>query len=281
MSHVFVNTGQCGNQLGLTLLDSLYHHLQNEPNHRDCFFRQRKHGCYARALCIDTEPKVVNRCVEKVNTSNRGWLYDVQRVVYRHGGAGNNWALGYAMCSGEFLEASLDSVRAELEKCNRPPTLVVTHSVAGGTGSGCGTRMTEAIADEFSDVTRINITVTPYHFGEVVVQHYNTVLCLAKISTASHAVLTFENEVAHQLCREMKGIERPTLHDINHVIAANIVPCLLPKYPYHPGTIPSTPGSCSGPFHTLSDDITGSLLCVALIDCDFNDLSHITFLNSL
>lgn len=35
----------------------------------------------------------------------------------------------------------------------------------------------------------------PYHFGEVVVQHYNSVLCLSKIAMASDAVLLFENEV--------------------------------------------------------------------------------------
>ena len=185
MSHVFVNTGQCGNQLGTALLGSLHEHLHAEyPAHWGCFFRRANNGtkAYARAVCIDTEPKVVTECVERVNKGGgRGWLYDVKRVVYRHGGAGNNWAMGYAMCSGEFLEASLDSVRAELERCDRPPTLVLTHSVAGGTGSGCGTRLTEALADAFADCTRVNLAVTPYHFGEVVVQHYNTVLCLAKV----------------------------------------------------------------------------------------------------
>lgn len=258
MSHVFVNTGQCGNQLGLALLDSLYQHLKDDPSQLDCFFRTRKQGVYARAVCIDTEPKVVNQCVEGVNSRGGGWLYDIKRVVYGHGGAGNNWAMGYSMCSGEFLEASLNCIRMELERCNRPPTLVVTHSVAGGTGSGCGTRLTEAMADAFTDVTRLNIAVTPYHFGEVVVQHYNTVLCLAKIATASHAVLTFENQVAHQLCREMKGIDRPTLHDINMVMSSNIVPCLLPKYPYRPAhsdALSAVGGWYNDPIHTISDDV--------------------------
>ena len=38
----------------------------------------------------------------------------------------------------------------------------------GGTGSGLGTRITEEVRDEFSDVTRTNVAITPYHFVSVV-----------------------------------------------------------------------------------------------------------------
>ena len=138
------------------------------------------------------------------------------------------------MCSGEFLEASLECIRREIEICDGLPILVVTHSLAGGTGSGLGTRITEACCDEFSDVTRINLAITPYHFGEVVVQHYNALFSLSKISSASHATSLFENEVAQDLCKQMKGIERPTLDDINGVISSNIIPSLLPKFRYDP-----------------------------------------------
>jgi hypothetical protein len=34
-----------------------------------------------------------------------------------------------------------------------------------------------------------------YHFGEVVVQHYNSVLCLSKVTQASQSILLFVNEV--------------------------------------------------------------------------------------
>ena len=151
-------------------------------------------------------------------------------MLYRHGGAGNNWAMGYQMCSGDFLDSSINCLRRELECCDLPPMLLTIHSTAGGTGSGLGTRITEAMCEEFSDVTRMNISITPYHFGEVVVQHYNSVLSLAKISAASNAVLTFENEVAQDLCKKMRRIERPTIEDINQTITASLVPILLPKY---------------------------------------------------
>lgn len=93
------------------------------------------------------------------------------------------------MASGEFLQTSIDLIRRELEFCDYSQTLVFIHSLAGGTGSGLGTRLSESCQDEFHRATRLNIAVAPYHFGEVVVQHYNAVLCLSKISAASDGVL--------------------------------------------------------------------------------------------
>ena len=75
------------------------------------------------------------------------------------------------MCSGEYLETSIDCIRKELEATDEVPTLLFLHSVGGGTGSGLGTKITEGAQDFFPDVTRVNFAVTPYHFGEVVVQH--------------------------------------------------------------------------------------------------------------
>ena len=172
---------------------------------------------------------LVNEVLERAKREGK-WTFDKGSIAYRHGGAGNNWALGYNMCSGEFLDSSLNCIRRELEFCECPTSLVSLHSMGGGTGSGLGTRMTEAMCDEFPDVTLLNIAVAPYHFSEVVVQHYNSLLCLSKIAAAAHGVMLFENEVAQDLCKSMRRIARPTLNDINQTLASNILPVILPKY---------------------------------------------------
>jgi tubulin delta len=223
-----IHAGQCGNQLGHCLLDCLYAHLShgNNESHENSlnqsldedmnfYFRQneKSNQWIARTVCMDTEPKVIHECVTSAKRSNK-WKYCERNTHYLHGGAGNNWAMGYQLCSGEFRDAGIDSIRRELEDVDIPSTLVVIHSVGGGTGSGLGTRMTEAISDEvrsqlpsspltsilipspqFPDSSLLNISVMPYHFGEVVVQHYNSVLCLSKVAQASQSILLFENEV--------------------------------------------------------------------------------------
>ena len=57
----------------------------------------------------------------------------------------------------------------------------------------------------------------------------HVVLSLAALSRSSDAVLVFENQAAQTLCRQMSGIERPRLHDVNRVIASNLLPVFLPK----------------------------------------------------
>ena len=62
-------------------------------------------------------------------------------IAYRHGGAGNNWALGYEMASGKFMRVTLNCIRRELEACDKPAVLTFIHSLAGGTGSGLGKKV--------------------------------------------------------------------------------------------------------------------------------------------
>jgi len=227
---VFIQTGQCGNQLGYSLLDKLYSHLSGtdaaaavsadpkksqqkstrkhhlDHDEDDGWLQQQlddgasaleKYFRYnpvskksiARSVSLDTEPKVVQQCLQRSIHPSSQWIIDPRSACYLHGGAGNNWALGYQMASGEFLQTSIDLVTRELEHCDCGQSLVVIHSIAGGTGSGLGTRITEACEDEFKSATRLNVAIAPYHFGEVVVQHYNTVLSLAKISASSNGVL--------------------------------------------------------------------------------------------
>jgi hypothetical protein len=294
MSTVFVQTGQCGNQIGYQLLSDLFNQIHSRngvdtdarsververdtviEEELDLYFHESetKPGKYfARCVCLDTEPKVINDIVAKAKqqpsisstptsaksssksqgthkksglgksstkgpvptSSSRKWVFDKASTAYRHGGAGNNWAIGYEMCSGDYLELAIDCIRRELERSFKPVgSIVVVHGVAGGTGSGLGTKMTEEIADRFKDSSNIslmNIAITPYHFGEVVVQHYNALLCLSKIASAADGVLLFENEVAQELCKYMRRLDRPNLNDINEVISSNVMPLLLPKY---------------------------------------------------
>lgn len=245
---ISIHAGQCGNQLGFCVLDSLYEHLTqpgaSTSKHDDQirlmnhFFRRTsdvrggstrsRSKWMARSVCIDTEPKVIHDCISRAEDMKK-WFLNEKHAHYEYGGAGNNWAKGYQLCTGEFRDASMNSIRIELEEADVSPTLLIVHSIGGGTGSGLGTKMSEEIYDEFADVTKLNLAVMPYHFGEVVVQHYNSVLCLAKVADVADAVILFENEFAHELCVNMRGISSPTLYDINRAITAEVVPALLPK----------------------------------------------------
>lgn len=65
-SNIIIEVGQCGNQLGQTLLNHLYNYYitNNATSELDINFRRNaKNEIIARAICIDTEPKVINNCI--------------------------------------------------------------------------------------------------------------------------------------------------------------------------------------------------------------------------
>lgn len=77
------------------------------------------------------------------------WAYDASNMLrMAHGGAGNNWAMGYKQYGRRCGKRVLDSVRREAERADALGALVVAQSVAGGTGSGLGTAITELLQDE-------------------------------------------------------------------------------------------------------------------------------------
>ena len=202
MSVLTISSGQCGNQLGAKFYEKIYDELggsEGQSQEMDYFFRsslKRPNDHIPRAVCIDTEPKVIKEVLYSPKPGH--WNYDPGCAAYRHGGAGNNWSLGNQMCSGEFLEEIMDKIQRELEFSDISPAILNIHSLAGGTGSGLGTGITEEIADVYGNLARLNIVIAPYHFGEVVVQNYNALLSLSRVSQASHGVLVFENEAAHE-----------------------------------------------------------------------------------
>eukprot|EP01035_Chromulina_nebulosa_P022371 gene22371-28966_t len=84
---IIIQSGQCGNQIGYEIINQLSSLKSNRV--------------YSRSISIDTEPKVINQCITNSKQSKL-WQIDPRSIVYRHGGAGNNWALdvklNYVIC---------------------------------------------------------------------------------------------------------------------------------------------------------------------------------------
>ena len=107
--------------------------------------------------------------------------------------------------------------------------LHVVHSLAGGTGSGLGSSLTLSLRDAFSTSLAICSTiVAPFPRGEVCVADYNSLLSLAALGDGSDLLLSFDNEVASLQCQRLLGVARPTIKDLNSVIAGHVAMALRP-----------------------------------------------------
>ncbi|XP_076087725.1 tubulin delta chain-like [Mytilus galloprovincialis] len=199
MSAVFLHVGQCGNQIGKafwkkTLQDKAVHegHTFIHPDGKQ------------RSVHVDSEPKVVQKACKglKIRDGN---------IVSGKRGRGTNWALGYhgLKKSGEdhILEDTANQVRKEIERCDMYSGCIMMHSLTGGTGSGLGSRLCEAMREEYPMNHLISCTVAPCLTGESPLQNYNALLTLSYLQRNTDCVvLTYNDDVLGKLQRKMESV---------------------------------------------------------------------------
>ncbi|KAI3354413.1 hypothetical protein L3Q82_018936 [Scortum barcoo] len=261
MSVVTVQLGQCGNQVGAELFDLCSDALDGQRkvySSASCerFFRRTAHGgttparhplCWirspktpvhlsrslpltelvARAVLVDMEPKAVNQSISRAARSGR-WRYGEASHFSQKQGSGNNWANGFCVHGPRHREAVEELVRGEVERCDRLAGLMAVMSVAGGTGSGVGTYVTQCLRDTYSKSFILNHLTWPYMTGEVIVQNYNSVLTLAHLYQLSDAILVHENDTVHRICSQLLNIKHISFSDVNKVIAHQLGNVLQP-----------------------------------------------------
>ncbi|XP_047449438.1 tubulin delta chain [Mugil cephalus] len=234
MSVVTVQLGQCGNQVGQELFDIICSDAQEGQRKTystascERFFHQTTQGdLVARAVLIDMEPKVINHSMTKAAKTGR-WRYGEKSHFSQKQGSGNNWANGYCVHGPRHREAVEELVRREVERCDRLAGLIAMMSVAGGTGSGVGTYITQCLRDIYPSSFILNHLTWPYGTGEVIVQNYNSVLTLAHLYQLSDAILVHENDTVHKICSQLLNIKHISFSDINRVIAHQLGGILQP-----------------------------------------------------
>ncbi|KER18010.1 hypothetical protein T265_12399 [Opisthorchis viverrini] len=62
-------------------------------------------------------------------------------IMRFHPTAGNNWAYGFFVHAHNIVEKLETPVQRQLERCDQLDGLLITMSLAGGTGSGVGTKL--------------------------------------------------------------------------------------------------------------------------------------------
>lgn len=85
----------------------------------------------------------------------------------------------------------MECLRKEIERSDFFLGMVMFHSLAGGTGSGLGSRLLETYRDEYGKSYLMTASVWPNSSGETPLQHYNTCFTLASLQKHADAVLMF------------------------------------------------------------------------------------------
>ncbi|XP_072163377.1 tubulin delta chain-like [Diadema setosum] len=251
MSIVTVQLGQCGNQIGLSFFQTLMSDISHDglasrkkDNHEyqseslEKFFYQSElkpesATPTARAVMVDMESKVIQNTVTTAKQSGK-WRYPTRQQFCRKRGAGNNWADGFYGHGAEAEEKVMEMVQREVEKCERFGGFLSLMSVAGGTGSGVGTHITQCLKDRYPQALLLNQLVWPHSSGEVILQNYNAILSLAHLYECTDAINIIHNDDMRTICSNFLGSgggSAPggvSFKDMNKLIAEHMAMLLQP-----------------------------------------------------
>ncbi len=237
---ITLQVGQCGNQIGGEFWKQLCLEHGIEPtgqllkapvnpssgttsaidDRKDVFFYQSDDEHYIpRSLLIDLEPRVVN----KLKYGKYKDLFNPENffVAQEGGGAGNNWASGYRQ-GEQHHEQVLDMIDREADNSDSLEGFVLCHSIAGGTGSGMGSYLLEALNDYFPKKLVQTYSVFPNwdsSQSDVVVQPYNSVLSLKRLALNADAVVVLDNTALNRIAVDRLRIDNPTVDQLNSLVA--------------------------------------------------------------
>lgn len=233
---ITLQVGQCGNQIGGEFWKQLCREHGIEPNgtlrsldpqtivddRKDVFFYQSDDNHYIpRALLIDLEPRVVDKL--RGPSSHYKDLFNPENcfVAADAGGAGNNWASGFRQ-GEQHHEVVLDMIDREADNSDSLEGFVLCHSIAGGTGSGMGSYLLEALNDHFPKKLNQTYSVFPNwdsSQSDVVVQPYNSLLSLKRLTLNADAVVVLDNTALNQIAVDRLRIDSPTVDQLNSLVA--------------------------------------------------------------
>lgn len=247
---VFVSVGQCGNQINRVFWERCDARRRRRQGAQHPFFDDRGHPC---GVFVDSEPKVVARIRRELNVRN-------EFVVFDQRGRANNWAMGFNGPDGNrrniLAEKAIDAFRRRVETLDRLEGCVVTHSLAGGTGSGTGCRIMVELRDRFPRMYLASVTVNGFSEASRdgrrqrrprtlsgalsttsdtgALQHYNAVLAMSHIQDTVDACFYFSNgrllrqRMPRGSKNQIKYSTRVSVDDLNADIADGVIGALDP-----------------------------------------------------
>lgn len=228
---ITLQLGQCGNQIGFEFWKKLCgeHGISPEgtledyategTDRKDVFFYQADDEHYIpRAVLLDLEPRVIH----SIMNSPYAKLYNPENIYMskQGGGAGNNWASGFSQ--GERIyEEVFDIIDREADGSDSLEGFVLCHSIAGGTGSGLGSYILDRLNDRFPKKVVQTYSVFPNQdeISDVVVQPYNSLLTLKRLTQSADCVVVLDNTALNRIATDRLHISNPTFSQINSLVS--------------------------------------------------------------
>ena len=115
----------------------------------------------------------------------------------------------------------MDMVDREADGSDSLEGFVLTHSIAGGTGSGLGSFMLERLNDRFPKKVIQTYSVFPNQdqTSDVVVQPYNSLLTLKRLALNADCTIVLDNTSLNRIAEDRLGIHSASIQQTNTLVS--------------------------------------------------------------
>ena len=130
-------------------------------------------------------------------------------------------ASGYYQASTVHDEL-MDKIDREADGSDSLEGFVLAHSIAGGTGSGMGSYLLEQLNDHFPKKLIQTYSVFPNQSqaqSDVVVQPYNSILTLKRLTLNADCVVVLDNTALNAIAVDRLRIASPTVGQLNSLVS--------------------------------------------------------------
>ncbi|XP_014254327.1 tubulin beta chain-like [Cimex lectularius] len=226
---VVLQLGNCGNGIGTKFWEVISDEHGVTPDGTwkgdtdlqleriNVYYEEGSRSTYVpRNVMVDLDPGTR----QMITNSPYGRIFKPENMIFGKAGASNNFGKGRYTEGLEVGDQALEVTRRLCEACDCLQGIQILHGLGGGTGSGLGHLMIEALRQEYPDRILATYSVQPSpKVSETVVEPYNCVLGMQALADLVDAVYCLDNEALYHICNNVLKLSAPQLGDLNHLIS--------------------------------------------------------------
>ena len=228
---VTLHLGQAGSQVGLNLWDHLCceHGIDRDGTSSfqrqagdpfGSFFHETPSNQFVpRAVFCDSDPLTTADIIGHRSPYRK--LFSSDSVLgYKQDAKGNFFEGRRQAVEYHMTEAVIDRLRNQTELCDNLAGFFTFHSFGGGTGTGLGVEVLEAIKEYFGKTIVFEPVIYPSEdISANVMEPYNCLFATAYTRETASLTTMLDNQGAYDLCRSKLDISKPSYADMNRLIA--------------------------------------------------------------
>ncbi|KAF4702179.1 hypothetical protein FOZ62_024033 [Perkinsus olseni] len=190
------------------------------------FFHETPSGQHVpRTLFMDTDPSTKH----EILGPRSKWrdLYNPEQVMGYKQDCRSNFFEGRTQAiEYHIVDEMMDRLRKEADKCSNLAGFFTFRSFGGGTGSGIGCELLEALREQFEKKVILEPVLYPSaEYSSSAVEPYNCLFATAYSKAVCDLSLMLDNQAAYKLCRDQLAVKNPTFYHLNRLISQVVSAC--------------------------------------------------------